>query len=224
MNRRVFLQSTAGMAAAGALHTPAGGWWAGDEAVDIAGEPQLLLDDFLIAQQDGLTRTLHQPRKLGLIKEADGSDWERGDVYPPTGNVVCRDKAGRFHMNCRYMWWDESVKHLHPSIGDDRAHWFRQTVGYATSQDGIHWQRPDMGLIDGPAGFRKTGEFPFEVPSGMSRQNSLGCPIDFIHDLDAHGNVHEDGKRFLLAHGEDGRHAPLCRDRRAADVLRLRLP
>ena len=37
----------------------------------------------------GLKRTLHQPAKKGLIKEADGSDWQRGDVY--ISNYPARD-------------------------------------------------------------------------------------------------------------------------------------
>jgi len=198
--RRSFLK-TGALAGTAALIGPtlrAGGPPGGRTAVDVADEPQLLLDNALFDEQHGFTRRLHPPTKRGLIKEADGRDWERGDVYPPAGSVVCRDRAGRFHMNCRYPWWDESVKNEHPNIGEDRAHWFRQTVGYAVSDDGIHWTRPVLRLVDGPTGFRKTDAFPYERPAGTSRENSLGYPIDFMHDLAAHGNLHDPQRRFLL--------------------------
>src|SRR5688500_2873751 len=101
----------------------------------IANEPQLFLDDWLIANSDKITRTLHQPKKHGLLKNADGSSWDRGDVYHDDGNIVTRDKSGRFHMTYRYSWWDPEVKKF-PQIGEDKAHWFRQTVAYAWSDDG----------------------------------------------------------------------------------------
>ncbi|MBI2823521.1 MAG: twin-arginine translocation signal domain-containing protein [Planctomycetia bacterium] len=165
------------------------------EALPIGGEPQTFLDDWALASCSDLARTLHQPVKQGLIKEADGSDWQLGSVY--RDNVVCRDAAGRFHMTYRYAWWDPGVR-VQPTIGEDKAHWFRESVGYATSDDGIRWTKPNLGLVEGPAGFRRTDEFPFLVPTGMSKDNNLGFPLDYVYDLAAHGNLHEPGKRFLV--------------------------
>src|SRR5205823_3907347 len=85
-----------------------------------------------------------------------------------------------------------------PSIGADRAHWFHQALAYATSDDGIRWHRPKLGLVDGPTGFKRIDAFPFEVPAGLSKANNLGCPFDFIRDLHAYGNGHDPNKRFLL--------------------------
>jgi hypothetical protein len=166
------------------------------KAVDVGGEAQFLIDDWIVAERKGLKRTLHQPSKQGLIREADGKEWERGGIYH--GNIVCRDGRGAFHMTYRYYWWDPAVRDLHPSIGIDKAHWFRELVGYATSVDGIHWHKPKLGIAQAPPGFRRTAEFPFELPTRMSRENNLGCPIDFIYDLNAHGNVSDPNRRFLL--------------------------
>jgi hypothetical protein len=71
-------------------------------------------------------------------------------------------------------------------------------VAYATSDDGIHWNKPELGLVDGPAGFHKRDVFPFEEPTGMSKRNNLGCPFDAIYDLNANGNVPDRDRRFLL--------------------------
>ena len=165
--------------------------------VDVASEPLLLIDDWLLSEQRGLTRTLHSPRKQGLIKEADGRDWERGDPFH--GCIACRDSNGRFHLTFRYSWPDMSLKdHPSPSINRDKIHWFRFSIGYAYSDDGIHWTRPPLGLIEAPTGFRHQEEYPVWVPTGFSRENSLGCPIAFAYDLHAHGNSGDPEQRFLV--------------------------
>ena len=90
-------------------------------AVEIANETQLFLDDHIIGQMTGLERTFDKPQKKGLVKEADGSDWERGSAM-----MVVRDRNGRFHTCYRSGWSDPSVRDLHRSIGNDKAHWFRR--------------------------------------------------------------------------------------------------
>ena len=204
MHRRTFLQQTAATAASGVLGFSASLRGAApNDFRDIGTEPQLFVDDWMIQEMSGLKRTLHQPAKKGLIKEADGSDWQRGDVYISMmdSNIVTRNGQGRFHMTYRYMWTDPGVRDLNPNIGDDRAHWYRHSTAYATSLDGIHWQKPKLRLVDGPTDFRKQPEFPFEVPTGMSKENNLGCPLLFARDLAAHGNRDEPGQRFLVRAG-----------------------
>lgn len=176
---------------------------AGEPAKIVGAEPQLFLDDWIVAESTGLKRTLHQPAKKGLIKEADGRDWQRGSVYASidSSNAVVRDKNGLFHMTYRYMWWDPAVRDLHPSIGNDKAHWFRVSTAYATSKDGIHWHKPKLGVLDGPTGFTKQAEFPFETPAGLSKDNNLGCPLIYVRDLHAHGNLTDPAKKFLVRLG-----------------------
>jgi hypothetical protein len=194
ISRRTFLQGVAAAGVAVPMVSRAANQ--ASASLDVGTEPQLFLDDWIIDRTINLTRTLHQPRKHGLIKNTDGSDWDRGDVY--MGNIVCRDAAGRFHMTYRYMWDDPGVAKLHPNIGNDKAHWYRESIAYATSTDGVHWTKPDLGLVEGPSGFQKQSEYPFTTPTGTSKHNNLGCPFDFIYDLHTHGNRHEPGKRFLL--------------------------
>ncbi|MCX6621333.1 MAG: hypothetical protein NTY38_09670, partial [Acidobacteria bacterium] len=175
----------------------AGAWaalaWAG-EPVRIDNETQLFLDEFGLERTTALRRVLHQPAKHGPILDEHGGDFGVGGVY--LGNIVTRDNAGRFHMLYRYAWDDPSVASLSPNIGVDKAHWFRESVGYATSTDGIHWKKPVLGLVDAPSSFRKEG--PYSVAASISRQNNFGAPIDFIYDLNEHGNVSDPAKRFLL--------------------------
>jgi hypothetical protein len=199
LDRRQFLQGSAAgcLFTAGAAHARAAEESKPSRARDVASETQLFLDDWLVERISGLQRVLHQPEKKGLIQNADGSPWDRGDCYAADGNLVCRDSAGRFHMTYRYIWFDPALRGATPA-GDDKAHWFHQLTAYATSDDGIRWHKPKLGLVNGPTGFRKQEEFPFEVPSGMSKENNLGCPFDFIWDLGNLGGGADPRKRFLL--------------------------
>jgi len=169
-----------------------------DAAVDVATAPQLFLDDMVIQSTRGLERRFHQPVKHGLIHEADGRPWERGGVIS-----VVRGGNGLFHMTYHLHYWDASVRDLHPSIGDDKAHWFRLPTAYATSTDGVGWQKPVLGLVEGPTGFQpapraKWPDGMFEEPSGRSRQNNLGCPIHTMLDLATFGGMNDERRRFLI--------------------------
>lgn len=195
LSRRHFLGTSVAALASGCL-TARAETTVSNGIVDIGGETQYFFDDWIVEASAGFHRTMHRPLKKGLIKEADGRDWERGGVYH--GNAVCRDASGRFHMSYLYLWWDPSVKPLHPYIGEDKAHWFRNAIAYATSDDGIHWTKPVLNQIDGPTGFRKIAEFPFEEPTGISKANNLGCPFDFIYDLHERGNVTDTDRHFIV--------------------------
>lgn len=158
----------------------------------------LFLDDEIVESMKGLKRKFHQPRKAGLIQEADGRPWELGDQ-----TSVVRDGAGRFHMTYRFHWPDPSVRDLHAGIGQDRAHWFRQTTGYAVSDDGIRWTKPVLNLLEGPMAFRRAPEEKwtdgvFFEPTGFSRQNNLGCPISSTQDLQNFGAVRDPKRRYLI--------------------------
>jgi len=169
------------------------------KAVEIANKTQLFLDDHIIGQMIGLERTFHKPQKKGLIKEADGSDWERGDAM-----TVVRDRSGRFHASYRYGWSDPSVRDLHPSIGNDKAHWFRRGYGYAISDDGIYWKKPILGLQNGPTGFRraprsKWKDGVFLEPTGFSKLNNLLGYRLMIKDLYQFGGLQDQQQRYLVS-------------------------
>jgi hypothetical protein len=115
---------------------------AGDP-IAIGREPQLFLDDFTVDRLTGVKRVLHPPDRKGLVQDEAGREFGTGGVY--LGNIVYRDGRGVFHMLYRYPWDDPSVAPLHPSIGVDKAHWFRELTGYATSIDGIRWKKPRLG-------------------------------------------------------------------------------
>jgi hypothetical protein len=156
------------------------------DVLEIGDEPQLFIDDWIVAEDSKVRRVLHSPTKHGLIRESNGEPWDRGDL-PKV--ILVQGKTGpKFHMLYRYIWWDASVRDLHPYIGDDKAHWFRESTGYAFSTNGWTWTKPILGLEYAPTKFQRTNAFPFEIGINSSRENNLGSPINFWYDLRSLGN------------------------------------
>jgi hypothetical protein len=199
-SRRRFLARCAavGLAAGSGVRAASAATPAEDKPLAIGREAQLFLDDHLIEHSEGLARRFHQPRKEGLLLEADGRPWQRGDQLS-----VVRAPDGKFHMTYRFAWEDPSVRDLHPGIGDDKAHWFRLSTAYATSGDGIRWHKPALNLAEGPTGFRpapqeKWRDGVFLEPIGFSRENNLGSPVHAIQDLGTFGGVDDPKRRYQV--------------------------
>jgi len=164
------------------------------EAPIETGHWQLFLDDFVLARSTGLDRVIHHPRPLGVVIPAD-KPWETAGVSAYVG----RRKDGSFFAYYTAMWWDiDRAGELSENFRWDRAHHIFHAIAYATSDDGIHWEKPDLGLYKAPAGVDWKKHYPFPSPSGTSRQNNLGVPFIIIVDLGLHGNVKDPQKRYAL--------------------------
>src|SRR5437667_3341680 len=106
---------------------------------------QIFLDDFVVARATGLDRVVHHPRAHGLVIPAD-KPWETFGCYP---QYVGRRPDGTFFAFYHAFWWETTPQ---AKIERDRAHDFKDTMAYATSQDGIHWEKPILKLVEAPAG------------------------------------------------------------------------
>ena len=92
---------------------------------------QLFIDDALIAVKENIRRTLHQP-----AKSADNPIMRpqlpcEGDLVILYGTVLFDDDEGVFRM------WHQT-----------RASGAGKLACYATSQDGLHWERPLLGVTE----------------------------------------------------------------------------
>jgi hypothetical protein len=87
------------------------------------GNKQLFLDDGVLSESKGIRRALHQPTKFGAVLRAD-KPWE-GTIQTRTGPSWNPDKK---------VW----------------MLWYFGTGGtaYVTSRDGIHWEKPVLGIVD----------------------------------------------------------------------------
>ena len=96
------------------------------------GEKQLLVDDLMIRSKQQLTRVVHPAKKLAQpvltadmpweIVETDGILDKRVNIY---GTVLRDEKTGSFRM-----WYADPG-----------------SVLYATSNDGIQWERPNLQIV-----------------------------------------------------------------------------
>lgn len=133
----------------------------GGEAIEIApGEPQLFVDDFLIAESRELKRTLHQPRKDdgGNVPVIELED-EFG-VYTATqeanGTIVFDPKLNKYVMFAL-------------GFSAQNRDWDRGRLYRFTSTDGINWIKGDDGrpqLV-----YPHSREFFFDPVSGTYATN-----------------------------------------------------
>lgn len=102
--------------------------------VSIDNGRQLFFDDCLIESTD-LQRTWHYPEKFSgnpVLKPETA--WER----PEGGNPTTRPNGGG-------IWWDEQEQVFKMWYEGGWLH----SVCYATSRDGINWERPELDVVPG---------------------------------------------------------------------------
>ena len=106
-----------------------------DWPVQIDRSRQLFVDDYLVAATENVQRTLHQAVKHSANPlMVEHTPWEgSGPVFP----IVRRDgPTGRFRM-----WYAGATRYDLPSGMSVRF-----PALYAESEDGLQWQRPELGL------------------------------------------------------------------------------
>jgi hypothetical protein len=93
---------------------------------------QLFVDDHLIAGMDGVRRTVHRWRRHPANPVLRGEmAWEGGGTYALAyGSAIYDEDEGLFKL----WYW--------------APHDGREAMLYATSDDGIEWHRPRLGLFD----------------------------------------------------------------------------
>ena len=94
------------------------------------GRKQLFVDDVAVQEIANLDRTMHRPEKRGPLLKAD---------QPSDGDMVAIASAP--------MWIeDEGLYKMAYEVrrSDQNGH----EMALAVSEDGIHWENPDLGLVD----------------------------------------------------------------------------
>ena len=108
------------------------------DSIDPQRHKQLFLDDYAIETMEGLDRTLHPVDRQGPVIEPDESV---GQLAVQAGNPPIWNPD-------RGLWeWWFGARYSAPAHGPSRA----TTVSlshYATSSDGVHWERPILGLYE----------------------------------------------------------------------------
>ena len=162
--------------------------------VSIGSDWQLFLDDFVIARSTGFDRVVHHPCPYGVVIPAD-KPWETAGA---TAMMVKRLENGTFIAYYNAMWWDCDRGATLKGFENDRAHHIFKGIAYAESEDGINWVKPNLGLVECPAGIDCKKNAPFPSPAGITKDNNLGVPISYITDLGQYGNVSDPAKRYAV--------------------------
>ena len=100
---------------------------------DLTGPWRLFVDDYPVAESRNVTRTYHPFDKYeGNPVLVGDKPWEGGDIYLYGTVLPSEDGTG-------YRMWYQTL----PFTEGEKNH-----VLYATSQDGIHWEKPDLGIVE----------------------------------------------------------------------------
>jgi len=100
-----------------------------EKVIELKPGPHLFIDDYLIAEQSFLSRTVNNPEKFPepIITGEKGGD----DNFQPYMTILKDDKTGRFRI-----WYNSFI---------DAGH---SHISYMESEDGINWIRPHRVLED----------------------------------------------------------------------------
>lgn len=104
---------------------------AAEPAVDIADRRELFVDHFLIDRMDGVALKLHEPMPADVALVFD-KPWE--GKY--CGYVTVFQDGDRFRLYYRGL----------PESKRDGSN--AETTCYAESGDGIHWEKPNLGIFE----------------------------------------------------------------------------
>ena len=108
-----------------------------DWPVKITSERQLFVDDYLVATCSDLSRQLHQVKRCAdnpVIRLGE-NPWEQGN----SGSLIVRrdEKTGMFRM-----WYNVRIL-----VRAENGLTYRAPTCYATSTDGVHWEKPNLGIF-----------------------------------------------------------------------------
>lgn len=101
------------------------------DIIDITVGRQLFVDDFLI-EVHNLYPVCHKAKKF-----------EGNPVFKPETSMEKYERLPCAAPKSGGVWWDKDEKIMKMWY---EAGWLHK-MGYATSKDGIHWERPNLGIV-----------------------------------------------------------------------------
>lgn len=107
----------------------------GFDPIVLTPQVQFFVDDFLIQERKGVTRSLRTPEKAkeNPVLVAD-RPWE-GGLSLEAGTVLYERDLGIFRM-----WYNALPARDKPEV--------EESLCYATSTDGVNWTKPNLGLVE----------------------------------------------------------------------------
>jgi len=169
-----------------------------DHVLDIGLAKQVFVDGSLISSSSGVTLRMNPPRKTGERCIVADKPWESHRVC--AYNTVMEDEG------IYKMWYD--------AIADDGSRW----LCYATSEDGVHWDKPALDIVPFQGRTDTNIVFPPEKrshePSCVFVDTSPKCPADERYKMVCSYDGPA-GKGTYVFASEDGLHWRALSDRRS---------
>ena len=103
----------------------------GQEIINLGNRREIFVDDYLIGKLDGLSIKMHKPRDEGAVLYFD-KPWE--GVFGIDATIIKDKDVYRAYYRGLGAAGDESTDN--------------EYTCYAQSKDGIHWEKPDLGLYE----------------------------------------------------------------------------
>src|SRR2546425_11405043 len=98
---------------------------------------ELFLDNDMIEVTPGVSRRLHQPKKHVLNPVVRCDRWWEGDFLQPYTTMY--DEEDKLIK----MWARTGSDHTRKYLDGNAAY-----MVYLTSTDGVHWDKPELGVVD----------------------------------------------------------------------------
>ena len=108
---------------------------------------QVFLDNLLLEYAYNVTRRWHQPARHGAGPVIQNDrPWEHVTYFTYSNYIVLRDPIDGL-IKC----WYEDLQHIPPKDRKKTAHAFKSRLCYATSEDGVHFDKPELDIcqVDG---------------------------------------------------------------------------
>ncbi len=114
-----------------------------EETIDVGSRLELFVDDFLVEEMSGVELMLHSPQSAGKALEFN-KPWEGNTSFYV--NILKDDDRYRMYYRGSNSpdYVQKSLLEPGEKVGVDHPF----TISYAESKDGIHWERPDLGIYE----------------------------------------------------------------------------
>jgi len=157
----------------------------GGEPAQLGDEPQLFVDDALVAERRGVVRRCHPCQKLPQPVLEPERPWESKGIDERL-----------------YVYGTV----LHAPEGDGFRMWYNRhsIVLYATSEDGVHWERPSLGLHEHAGSKDNNIVFTHVASPSIIVDTRETAPEERYKMLAYSRGIDERGRGYYAAHSPDG--------------------
>ena len=125
-------------------------------AIDVGTRKQLFIDTRFVQASEGITLSAHSPYQTGEQTVTPDATWEKGDTIGSYSTIVREDRPDGPLFRLWYM-----IESGEPTAATGFNPPF-MGVAYAESTDGLHFRKPQLGLVE----------------KGGSKENNLVIPSD----------------------------------------------